>query len=183
MFYTAQDLRIRAGKDAPSPNAPTAAVKKSGTDWEYWTSQIDDHLKLQTVAKRCTFRESRKSPALRGFVAGRWALATTSLYPSTKIEHPQRAQNPAPGGVLSLNSDGPDSRRPTRVPTPSKYPRQGHFTSAPKPVHRADTAATGSLSMVAQFSFPEWMRASVRRMRLAAARGKQSTWLAPPMGG
>lgn len=37
--------------------------------------------------------------------------------------------------------------------------------------------------MVAQFSFPEWMRASVRRMRLAAARGKQSTWLAPPMGG
>ena len=32
--------------------------------------------------------------------------------------------------------------------------------------------------MVAQFSFPEWMRASVRRMRLAAARGKQSTWLA-----
>ena len=100
-----------------------------------------------------------------------------------KSNAPKGHETGLPGGVLSLNSDGPDSRRPTRGPTPSKYPRQGHFTSAPKPVHRADTAATGSLSMVAQFSFPEWMRASVRRMRLAAARGKQSTWLAPPMGG
>ena len=67
---------------------PTASLKKAGTAREHWTSQIDDHLKPPTVAKRCTFRESRKSPALRGFVAGRWALATTSLYPSTKIERP-----------------------------------------------------------------------------------------------
>ena len=84
------------GEDVPSPNAPAASVKKAGTAWEHWTSQIDDHLKPPTVAKRCTFRESRKSPALRGFVAGRWALATTSLYPSTKIERPQRAPNEAP---------------------------------------------------------------------------------------
>ena len=103
-----------------------SVAKKAGTAWEHWTSQIDDHLKPSTVAKRCTSLKSRKSPALRGFVAGRWALATTFLYPSTKIEHPQRAQNPAPGGVLSLNSDGPDSRRPTRGPTPPKHPRQGH---------------------------------------------------------
>ena len=74
----------------------TASVKKAGTGWEHWISQITDHLKPPTVAKRCTFRESRKSPALRGFVAGRWALATTSLYPSTKIERPQRAQNRGP---------------------------------------------------------------------------------------
>ena len=84
-----------AGKDAPSPNAPTASVKKAGTGWEHWISQIDDHLKPPTVAKRCTFRESRKSPAPRGFVAGRWALATTSLYPGTKIERPQKARNGA----------------------------------------------------------------------------------------
>ena len=72
MFYAAQDLRIRAGKDVPSPNAPTASVKKAGTAWKHWTSQIDDHLKPSTVAKRCT-----------------------SLYPSTKIERPQRARNGA----------------------------------------------------------------------------------------
>ena len=126
-------LRIRAGKDAPSPNAPTASVKKAGTAWEHWTSQIDDHLKPTTVAKRCTFRESRKSPALRDFVAGRWALATTSLYPSTKIEHPQRAPNRGPRGRFSSGiewprlsrlprHDCPDSRRPTHGPTPFKYP-------------------------------------------------------------
>ena len=48
------------------------------------------------MAKRCTFPESRKSPAQRGFVAGRWVPATTSLYPSTKIKRPQRATNRAP---------------------------------------------------------------------------------------
>ena len=74
----------------------TASVKKAGIGWKHWISQITDHLKPSTVVKRCTFLESRKSPALRGFVAGRWALATTSLYPSTKIERPQRAQNRGP---------------------------------------------------------------------------------------
>ena len=86
--------------------------------------KITDHLKPPTVAKRCTFLESRKSPALRGFVAGRRALATTSLYPSTKIGRPQTARKGAHGGVLSLNLNGPDSLRPTRGPTLSKYPRQ-----------------------------------------------------------
>ena len=54
-----------------------------------------------------------------------------------KSNAPKRARNPAPGGVLSLNADGlnrrdscimavPDSRRPTRGPTLSKHPRQGH---------------------------------------------------------
>ena len=90
-----------------------SVAKKAGTAWEHWTSQIDDHLKPSTVAKRCTSLKSRKSPALRGFVAGRWALATTSLYPSTKIERPQRAPNRAPGGVLLLELnvlDGQDYR-------------------------------------------------------------------------
>ena len=68
-----------------------SVAKKAGTAWEHWTSQIDDHLKPSTVAKRCTSLKSRKSPALRGFVAGRWALATTFLYPSTKIERLQSA--------------------------------------------------------------------------------------------
>jgi len=115
----------------------TASLKKAGTAREHWTSQIDDHLKPPTVAKRCTFRESRKSPALRSFVAGKWALATTSLYLSTKIERPQEAQNRAPGGVLPLRLNGldgqdyrvmtvPDSHRPTHGPTSPKCPRQGH---------------------------------------------------------
>ena len=121
-----------------------SVAKKAGTAWEHWTSQIDDHLKPSTVAKRCTSLKSRKSPALRGFVAGRWALMTTSLYPSTKIERPQRAPNRAPGGVLSLNSDGPDSRRPTRGPMPPNALGRG-TTSAPalKPAYRAHTAVTG----------------------------------------
>ena len=72
---------------------PTASLKKAGTAREHWTSQIDDHLKPSAVAKRCTSLKSRKSPALRGFVAGRWALATTSLYPNTKVERLQRAKD------------------------------------------------------------------------------------------
>ena len=68
-----------------------AAVKNAGTRWEHWISQIDDHLKPPTVAKRCTSFKDRESPALRGLVAGRWALATTSLYPSTKIERSKTA--------------------------------------------------------------------------------------------
>ena len=159
-----------------------SVAKKAGTAWEHWTSQIDDHLKPSTVAKRCTFRESRKSPALRGFVAGRWALATTFLYPSTKIEHPQRAQNPAPGGVLSLNSDGPDSRRPTRGPTPPKHPRQGHRlhlcpqTSTQGP-HGRDRGLP-----VGVCPFPESGCGPRPQMRQAAACGKLGSLLAPPEG-
>lgn len=94
------------GEDVPSPNAPAASVKKAGTAWEHWTSQIDDHLKPPTVAKRCTFRESRKSPAPRGFVAGRWALATTSLYPSTKVKAQLAAWL---GGLVIFFSDSGNS--------------------------------------------------------------------------
>ena len=96
-----------AGEGCPQSRRPTASVKKAGTAWEHWTSQIDDHLKPPTVAKRCTFRESRKSPAPRGFVAGRWALATTSLYPSTKIECPKRAQDGAPWRHSSSGTEWP----------------------------------------------------------------------------
>ena len=183
MFYAAQDLRTPAGKDASSPNAPTAPVKKAGIGWEHWTSQIDDHLKPPTAAKRCTFRESRKSPALRAFVAGRWALATTSLYPSTKIEHPQRAQNPAPGGVLSLNSDGLDGQdyrvitaldscRPTRGPTPPKSQFRGPLpSSAPKPAHRGDTGRDGGFPPPVRLAF-EHAECSWRNVGADHARSK-----------
>ena len=134
MFYAAQDLHTPAGKDAPSPNTSTAPVKKAGIGWEHWTSQIDDHLKPPTAAKRCTFHESRKSPAPRGFVAGRWALATTSLYPSTKIERPQRAPNRGPRGRFpsgigcsgwpgSLSRNCLGQPHPAHGPTLSKYHR------------------------------------------------------------
>ena len=117
----------------------TASVKKAGTGWEHWISQITDHLKPPTVAKRCTFLESRKSPALRGFVAGRWELATTSLYPSTKIERSQTARKGVHGGVLSLNSDGPDSRRPTRGPTPPKSRFRGTISTQSQNQHTGPT--------------------------------------------
>ena len=131
-----------------------SVAKKAGTAWEHWTSQIDDHLKPSTVAKRCTSLKSRKSPALRGFVAGRWALATTFLYPSTKIERLRRTQNRAPGGLFSLEFmllwEGrfsvtlpPRNHLPTRGPTPPKSRFGGPCpTPAPKPAHRGDTAVT-----------------------------------------
>ena len=183
MFYAAQDLRTPAGKDASSPNAPTAPVKKAGIGWEHWTSQIDDHLKPPTAAKRCTFRESRKSPALRAFVAGRWALATTSLYPSTKIERLQRAPNGTPWrrssseigcsrwpGSLSHNCPG--QTRPTHGPTLSKYPRQGHLTFLLKPEHRGDTAATAAFlwSSVSHFGVGAGYARKCAGYRLRQAR-------------
>ena len=189
MFYAAQDLHTPAGKDASSPNAPTAPVKKAGIGWEHWTSQIDDHLKPPTAAKRCTFHESRKSPAPRGFVAGRWALATTSLYPSTKIEHPQRAQNPAPGGVLSLNSDGPDSRRPTRGPTPSKClggsPAHLHSETGTQGPHGRDSGSLLPARLVLEHAGSAAQSGCGPRpqMRQAAACGKPGALLAPPNGG
>ena len=144
-----------AGEGCPQSIRPTAAVKKAGTAWEHWTSQIDDHLKPPTVAKRCTFRESRKSPALRGFVAGRWALATTSLYPSTKIERPQRAQNRGPRRRSFSGTewprwsglprhDCPGQPPPHTRPNAIQVPPVGVLapTSAPKPAYRAHTAAT-----------------------------------------
>ena len=145
--------------------------------------KITDHLKPPTVAKRCTFLESRKSPALRGFVAGRWALATTSLYPSTKIEHPQRAQNVAPGGVLPLNSDGPDSRRPTRGPTLSKYPRQGSSLHLyPETSTQGRHGRDRGLPVGVRLS--SWSGCGLRpQMRQAAVCGKPGALLAPPKGG
>ena len=145
-----------AGEGCPQSIRPTAAVKKAGTAWEHWTSQIDDHLKPPAVAKRCTFRESRKSPALRGFVAGRRALATTSLYPSTKIERPQRARNGAPrrhsssgiecsGWPGLARHDRPRQPPPHTRPNAIQVPPVGVLapTSAPKPAYRAHTAVTG----------------------------------------
>ncbi len=134
-----------------------SVAKKAGTAWEHWTSQIDDHLKPSTVAKRCTSLKSRKSPALRGFVAGRWALATTFLYPSTKIERPIRARNGAPRRRSSFGiecSGWPGSPRHDcpRQPTPHtrlnavEIPVSGvHSHSALKSAHRGATAATGAL--------------------------------------
>ena len=115
----------------------TASVKKAGTGWEHWISQITDHLKPPTVAKRCTFLESRKSPALRGFVAGRWALATTSLYPSTKIERPQRARNGAPRRRSS--SEFSCGRAASIGVSCVVFP-----TPLPKAAHMTHTAATGA---------------------------------------
>ena len=54
--------------------------------------------------------KSRKSPALRGFVGGRPALATTSLYPRTKIERPKPGRNwPQRGGFPAGRGPGPPS--------------------------------------------------------------------------
>ena len=140
-----------------------SVAKKAGTAWEHWTSQIDDHLKPSTVAKRCTSLKSRKSPALRGFVAGRWALATTFLYPSTKIERPKRARNGAPGGVLLLELnvlDGqgrrvmtiPDSHRPTRGPMPPKCPCQVHrLHPCPQASTQSPHGRDGGLPVGVQF--------------------------------
>ena len=109
--------------------------------------KITDHLKPPTVAKRCTFLESRKSPALRGFVAGRWALATTSLYPSTKIERPQRAQNRAPWRCSFSEFGWPGQPPPHARPNTAEIPFQGHHLhTVAKPAHGADTAVTGVLA-------------------------------------
>lgn len=155
------------------------------------------------MAKRCTFRGSRKCPALRGFVAGRWALATTSLYPSTKIERPQRARNGASWrrsfSALDTTLRGAGS---PRFPLPSAaapYTVQRRRntinrcmgpTPTRKPAHRTDTTATGapSGSTVPRLSTPEGSWAKVgaghaRKRRLAAARGKPNALLAPPKGG
>ena len=153
----------------PSPSAPTVSAKKAGTAWEHWTSQIDDHLKPSTVAKRCTSLKSRKSPALRGFVAGRWALATTSLYPSTKIERPQRARNGAPrrrssSGIWMVRT----APAPHAAQRCSNIPDRGATsTLAPKPAHGAGTVVTwvSSCSTVPCLSTPgthgaKWVRAT-----------------------
>jgi len=130
-----------------------SVAKKAGTAWEHWTSQIDDHLKPSTVAKRCTSLKSRKSPALRGFVAGRWALATTFLYPSTKIERPQRAKDRTPWrrsssefecpGLPGFLHRGcprrspsyirPNSRRNPRFRTSASNPPQNRPTGLTRP--------------------------------------------------
>ena len=161
----------------------TASVKKAGTGWEHWISQITDHLKPPTVAKRCTFLESRKSPALRGFVAGRWELATTSLYPSTKIERSQTARKGVHGGVLSLNSDGPDSRRPTRGPTPPKSPFQGHRLHLhPETSTQGPHGRNRGLPVVVRLSSRSGCGLRPQ-MCQAAACGKPGALLAPPNGG
>ena len=99
--------------------------------------KITDHLKPPTVAKRCTFLESRRSPALRGFVAGRWALATTSLlYPSTKIERLQRARNGAPRRCSSSEFS---CGRAASIGVSCCFP-----TPLLKAAHRAHTTATGA---------------------------------------
>ena len=158
----------------PSPSAPTVSAKKAGTAWEHWTSQIDDHLKPPTVAKRCTFRESRKSPALRGFVSGRWALATTSLYPSTKIERPQRARNGAPrrrsssGIWMVRTAPAPHAAQRRRNPRFSSTA----FTSTPKPAHRGGTAATGSFLVVICLSF--WSGCKPRPQKAFGCRLRQA---------
>ena len=133
----------------------TASVKKSVTGWEHLVSLITDHLKPPTAAKRCTSLESRKSPALRDFVAGRWALATTSLYPSTKIERPQRARNPRFGGTAST--------LPRNRHTGLTRPRQG--------------VPSGSTVLCLSHRMPltgqKWVRASARkcaRLPLAASQ-------------
>ena len=146
-----------------------SVAKKAGTAWEHWTSQIDDHLKPSTVAKRCTSLKSRKSPALRGFVAGRWALATTSLYPSTKIERPIRARNGAPRRRSSFGiecSGWPGSPRHDypRQPPPHTRPNAAEMplTGAPPPPlpssrHTEPTRPRRWPSCGCSVLLPEWV--------------------------
>ena len=158
----------------PAQTPPTASLKKARTAREHWTSQIDDHLKPSAVAKRCTSLKSWKSPAMRGFVAGRWALATTFLYPSTKIERPQRARNGAPrrhsssgiecsGWPGLARHDRPRQPPPHTRPNAIQVPPVGVLapTSAPKPAHRVHTVVTGVFL---------WASAPFRRVGAGHAR-------------
>ena len=170
-----------------------SVAKKAGTAWEHWTSQIDDHLKPPTVAKRCTFRESRKSPALRGFVAGRWALATTSLYPSTKIERLQRAPNGTPWRRPSIEiecSGFPGLPRhdcPRQLP-PHTRPNTVQIPPVGDPsIPCAETGTQGRHGRTRGRSvgvcLPFWRGCGLRpQMRRAAACDKLGALLACPPG-
>ena len=168
-----------------------------------WTFQIDDHLKPPAVAKRCIFRDSLNAPRCGVFRPGGGALATTSLYPSTKIERPQRTRNGTPRRRSSFGiecSGWPGSPRHgcPRQPPPHTRPNTAEIpvpgaacpASALKPAHRVHTAATAVSSCLSAscLSTPDahgakWVRASARKRRLAAACGKPNALLAPPVGG
>ena len=131
----------------PGLDIPATSVKEARIGWEHGTFPIADHLKPPTVAKRCTFLESWKSPALRGFVAGRWRLRPPPFILVRKSNASEGPETGRSGGVLFLDLDSPGSRRPTHGPTLSKCPPQGHHSIlAPKLAHRSDTAATAVLS-------------------------------------
>ena len=106
-----------------------------------------------------------------------------------KSNAPQGPQTGLPGGVLLLELDGPDSRRSTCGPTPSKYPGRGTApTSVQKPAHRAHTAATEvSSSLTAScLSLPDvsgqkWVRATPAnapgcRLRQAGCSACPTRW-------
>ena len=142
--------------------------------------KITDHLKPPTVAKRCTFLESRRSPALRGFVAGRWALATTSLYPSTKIERLQRARNGAPRRCSSSEFS---CGRAASIGVSCCFP-----TPLLKAAHRAHTTATGAFLWATAVSsgVGAGHARKCARLPLAASQvpcGKPGALLAPPNSG
>ena len=68
--------------------------------------------KILSLLKMCTLPESRKRPALRGFVGGRCALGCTSLYHSAIFERAHPDENAAktppnaarsPAGVSTLH--------------------------------------------------------------------------------
>ena len=63
-------------------------LRHSEISWRSRRLARNDHLKGVERHIPTTQAKSQESPALRGFVGGRRALATTSLYPSTKIEQP-----------------------------------------------------------------------------------------------
>ena len=125
-----------------------------------WTFQIDDHLKPPAVAKRCIFRDSLNAPRCGAFRPGGGALATTSLYPSTKIERPQRTRNGTPrrrssSGIECSGWPGSPRHGCPRQPPPHTRPNTAEI---PVPVElprlRSETGTQGAHGRDSGFLLP-----------------------------
>ena len=99
---------------------------------------LSDHLAAEKWRARFTLLEHRKSPALRGFVAGRRSLATTSLY---------LAQNRT--GIKPFDHPGED-RAQTRTSGPN---RRGYHPVGRRPASFSKSAHSGTQAQTASISY------------------------------
>ena len=168
-----------------------------GTAWKHWLFQshrppeisyfpVSDHLRTHQGQSPQSLGTPRTAGRCNRAGGG---LPTAVLYPSTKIERLQRAQNWGPRrrsfSEFGWSGQSPPHTRPNAVQVPRRVTAHLHSETGTQGPHGRDSGSLLPARLVLEHAGSAAQSGCGPRpqMRQAAACGKPGALLAPPNGG